>query len=158
MKNDYLGKIIANYKAQCELYNQLLHLSSRQVELLKDNKETVAENIHSLLMTRKIMMDEVATLNEVNKNLQEALLVDLKLERFSLSVLEGVVEPTLYNELKEVISSMSTLLYQINENDKINEALIRQNFRQKRAISTSKASGAYQKAMQNSAPEKPAKP
>lgn len=154
MNNDSLIKIIENFRAQSVLYNQLLALSAKQMDLLNDNNNDLADDLHKLLIDRKTLLNEINSLNSINKTIQEAFISELKIEEFSLSKLEGLVVPELHQELSEVIAAMSTLLQQINDNDKVNEALIKQNARHKKSTSITKASSAYQDAMQNLDPKK----
>ena len=63
MRNTLLSKIVDNYRVQFNLYNQMLDLSVKQVNLLKENLENI-DNLHSLLSARKTLMDDIINLNE----------------------------------------------------------------------------------------------
>lgn len=149
MENTLLSQIIDNYKNQINLYNQMLDLSVKQVSLLKDNLEDT-DNLHSLLTTRKAIMDDIINLNAQNKSMQKELVESLGIKEFVIKNLKGLVEEGKVKELDQVITDMSTLLNRINENDKRNEALIKQGFRKNTGKNTSpyEASAAYKKAMQ----------
>lgn len=155
MKNDYIIKIIDNYKKQKALYDGLSLLSVKQMELLKVNNNDLVDDLHHLLKDRENLLDEINALNGSNKTIQASLIEELQLEEFSLSKIKGIITPALFQELSDLIAVISDLLYQINENDKTNESLIRQNVRQRKPVSVSQASGAYQEAMQNLNPKKP---
>lgn len=159
MENDFLSNIISNYQAQCKLYNQMLDLSAKQVDLLLDNNEDTINNLHDIITERKVIMEEITKLNETNKVMQANLISDLGINEFVISKLKGLVEKKTTQELEEVISIMSTLLNKINENDKLNEALLKQSARKKqdtkKSISSAKVSNAYKEAMKKSESNKP---
>lgn len=151
MRNTLLSKIVDNYRVQFNLYNQMLDLSVKQVNLLKENLENI-DNLHSLLSARKTLMDDIINLNRENKSLQKQLISELGINEFVINKLEGLVDQQILKELDKIITDISSVLNKINENDKLNEALIKQGFKKKpdifRKTSPANASKAYKKAMQ----------
>lgn len=151
MENNLLSQIIDNYKEQLKLYNQMLDLSVEQVSLLKNNLEDI-NNLHSILTARKTIMDDIINLNIENKSMQSQLISRLGIKEFVINKLEGLVGDEKVKELDQVITDISTLLNRINENDKLNEALIKQGVRKKqdtvKKASAAEATAAYKKAME----------
>ncbi|NLB88188.1 MAG: hypothetical protein GX790_03025 [Syntrophomonadaceae bacterium] len=151
MENKLLSEIVDNYKEQFELYKQMLNLSVQQVKLLQDNIEDI-NDLHSILTARQVLMDDIINLNKENKSLQNQLISKLGIKEFVINKLEGLVEEQILKDLEKIITDISTLLSKINENDKRNEALIKQGFKKKpddfKTTSAAKATKAYKKAMQ----------
>ncbi|HZK44555.1 MAG TPA: hypothetical protein VFC73_09780 [Syntrophomonadaceae bacterium] len=152
MENTYLSRIIANYQTQYDLYNQVKELSFKQVEIFQDIDKDISYILNTTLNARMTIMNEIAILNEDNKDIQNFLLTSLDKKEFVISQLEGLVAEDLINELKKVILALGDLLAQINSNDKLNEILLKQTATKKpdfqKANSITKVSNAYKKAME----------
>lgn len=154
MPENFFQTIIKNYNEQYRLYEQMLKLSEEQTNLLKANK--LDDKLHENLQARSALMAEIVKLIQANKVIQENLLKSLKLNAFNFSELEKSGRLDEIQVLKSILAIIENILSKINENDKINESLIKLNIRKKQSReNTVKVSNIYKENMENYNSDKP---
>lgn len=129
MSKDILLNIIENYKEQYKLYGQMLNLAKKQTSLLDADK--LGPELHDILQARAAIMSRITTLIQTNKSQQEDLKLNLNLESFNIKQLENNENLEHVPVLKDLLALIGDILIKINDNDKVNEYIIRVNLKKR---------------------------
>lgn len=82
------------------------------------------EEIHTILDRRQQIMNNIITLNETSRKLQQVVAGEIKLEAFTLSNLRDKVSLEEFQQLQSLINNLGQVLSSINEIDSQSQAIM----------------------------------
>ncbi|WP_054693902.1 flagellar export chaperone FlgN [Syntrophomonas palmitatica] len=139
--------IIDNYQTQTKLYRKMLTYAQEQLEMVRSSEDN--QQLKKLLLNRQNLMNELNSLNEEVRKLQNGVMDILGISKFTYSELGGKINDEHFTALKEVVSELVHILDEINKVDVINQSLLRSNSGHKLISSPNfrEAADAYNKAL-----------
>lgn len=146
-----IREIADNFHRQLNLYERMAELSSAQLHCL-EKQPVMSGELQDIMSQRQSLMEEISSLNEINRACQQQAVTHLNIDDFVLGKLRGSIEAHDYEQLKNVVGSLGLILEKINEMDRQNQLLMMEvnpSPGSEIKASNKQASQAYRQAMQH---------
>ena len=124
MGSPLLNEIVANFRLQLQLYEEMQIQAERQRQVLQNGP--MSAEINPILDRRREVMLELEELNSHNRELQARVLKELEIRDFTLSELKKCVDDEGLYPLESLIEQLGQVLHSITAIDEDNQRLMSQ--------------------------------
>ncbi|MGI5921355.1 MAG: hypothetical protein ACOX6I_06435, partial [Syntrophomonadaceae bacterium] len=115
------------FHRQLGLYQTMYELSGQQQSILRSTGTGKAEQVRQVLSARQELIKEISDLNQANIQLRRQVKQHLGIDEFVFSQLETRIDPSQFQQLRQVIAGIERILKAIMITDNWNEAAMRKD-------------------------------